>query len=127
MSHTKSVTRAACVLLPALLVGVAAITAHGAGNSCTGSGLSGALVCSGTCSPGSCQPRARQVGDETAVFCGCQEGQLGWACCYLLKWTSGPNKGQFFVLGDCISCLLPGTCQRGGTGAPASPYVAACE
>lgn len=116
------------VVVPAALAGLLTSTAVAATNPCTGSGLNGGvLICSGTCpEPGTCQPVARPVGDETAIFCGCQVGQMGWACCYLLKWTSGPHKDEFFVLGDCISCSQPGNCTLTGSGTQVDPYNAEC-
>jgi len=118
------------ILLPALLAGLLANRARAGANPCTGAGHTGqTILCSGTCpSPGVCKAYARSVGNETAVFCGCQKGQNGWACCYLLQYTSGDHKDEFFVLGTCIQCpppVLP-RCKLGGSGTLADPFVAEC-
>jgi len=116
------------VVVPAALAGILIGTAVGGGNPCTGSGVTEqTILCSGACTPGECKPRSRQVLGQTAVFCGCEEGQQGWPCCYLLQWTSGEDEGEFFVLGDCVACSLPGNCVRGGSGTLEDPYNAECD
>lgn len=127
-------------LAPLIWIGVTALVVQAAGNSCTGTGVSGqTIICSGSCPNSSClNPSNKniQTGTDaagnpiihTAIHCGCSGA--GWACCYLLQWTSEGAPGgtfSYFVQGDCISCGQPNTnCKRIGAGTWADSFEAQC-
>lgn len=128
---TSRYPREVAAILPLLAVLVIAVIAEAAGNFCSASGVTGAPIsCSGTCpatgSP-ACAPVTRNVGDQQAQFCGCPSTPGGFACCYLLQWTSGDDAGSFFTLGNCLACNMPGLkCKRVGAGTWPDPYEAGC-
>ena len=82
-------------------------TASCRGTGTTGSGSNLALLCSGTCSPGSCDSRVGTGSYLGFKVCDCEQGGTPNACCGLALKRVGAGSGttfQLVTIGDCTGC-----------------------
>jgi hypothetical protein len=104
-------------------------------SGCGANGIAGGSdpLCTGTCNTGggNCIPRNGSAGGFNYKYCGCANDGGETGCCHLILLTSGPQRGQFAVLGNCNIAQTgcndsTKVCSLQGAGTVTSMHYALC-